>query len=192
MPGNRKDNEPTRIWFFLVTVESLTELQESKHTNMLARQYLKKNFAAPTRFFSSGRVAFQKTPEIYENSADRPKELISGAPAELTTKRVVRIYQEAKSATQSGRFNSSHWKLNWDVLGKGNRWENDLIGYQSSADYMQGTTMKFDTKEAAIRFAEGQGWDHYVQEPKKRHFRKKEYAMNFYHSSGPLKHIRTK
>ena len=52
--------------------------------------------------------------------------------------------------------------------------------------------MKFDTKDAAIRFAEGQGWSFYVQEPKKRHFRKKEYAMNFAHSSGPLKHIRTK
>ncbi|KAM9889263.1 hypothetical protein OXX79_012268 [Metschnikowia pulcherrima] len=52
--------------------------------------------------------------------------------------------------------------------------------------------MKFDTKESAIRFAEGQGWSFYVQEPKVRHFRKKEYAMNFAHSSGPLKHIRTK
>lgn len=32
-----------------------------------------------------------------------------------------------------GRHN---WKLDWDVLGKGHRWENDLIGYQSSSDYM--------------------------------------------------------
>ncbi|RCK60695.1 NADH-ubiquinone oxidoreductase subunit, mitochondrial [Candida viswanathii] len=120
------------------------------------------------------------------------KEIVSGAPRELVTSRVVRIYQEAKPATQSGHHNGSHWKLDWDVLGKGNRWENDLMGYQGSADYMQGTIMKFDTKEAAIKFAENQGWDHYVQEPKKRHFRKKEYSANFYHSAGPLKHIRTK
>ncbi|KAK6462818.1 ETC complex I subunit conserved region-domain-containing protein [Scheffersomyces coipomensis] len=119
-------------------------------------------------------------------------EIVSGAPKDLITSRVVRIYQEAKAATQSGHHNGSHWKLDWDVLGQGNRWENDLMGYQGSADYMQGTIMHFDTKEAAINFAERQGWDHYVQEPKKRHFRKKDYSANFYHSAGPLKHIRTK
>lgn len=117
---------------------------------------------------------------------------MSGAPSDLVTKRVVRIYKEAKPATQSSHHNGDHWKLDWDVLGSGNRWENDLIGYQGTADYMQGTIMKFDNKEAAIKFAQGQGWDHYVQEPKKKHFRKKEYAANFYHVAGPLKHIRTK
>ncbi|RLV93074.1 hypothetical protein JA1_002752 [Spathaspora sp. JA1] len=120
------------------------------------------------------------------------KEIVSGAPKELVTNRVVRIYQETKPATQSGVHNTRNWKLDWDVLGKGNRWENDLMGYQGSADYMQGTIMKFDTKDAAIKFAEGQSWDYYVQEPKHRHFRKKEYAANFFHSAGPLKHIRTK
>ena len=39
--------------------------------------------------------------------------------------------------------------------------------------------MKFDTKESAIKFAENQGWDHYVQEPKKRHFRKKIIQQTF-------------
>lgn len=128
-----------------------------------------------------------------ENVVDQvPNEIISGAPKELTTSRVVRIYQESKYATQSGTHNTDAWKLDWDVLGAGNRWENDLMGYQGSSDYMQGTIMKFDTKEAAIRFAQGQGWDHYVQEPNKRRFRKKDYSINFLHSKGPLKHIRTK
>ncbi|KAL7666574.1 NADH dehydrogenase [ubiquinone] iron-sulfur protein 4, mitochondrial [[Candida] zeylanoides] len=131
------------------------------------------------------------TPAVYDQSTT-PKELVSGAPRDLATKRVVRIYQEAKPATQSGHHNGDHWKLDWDVLGAGNRWENDLIGYQGTADYMQGTIMKFDTKQSAIAFARGQGWDHYVQEPKQKHFRKKEYAMNFFHVAGPLKHIRTK
>ncbi|PSK76842.1 hypothetical protein CJJ07_003347 [Candidozyma auris] len=154
---------------------------------MLSRSLLR----TQVRTFVRSSPILQK-PVLSDVSTVKPKEIVSGAPEELSTSRTVRIYKEAKPATQSGRHNGKFWKLDWDVLGKENRWENDLIGYQSSADYMQGTIMKFDTKEAAIRFAEGQGWSYYVKEPKERHFRKKEYAMNFFHSPGPLKHIRTK
>lgn len=154
---------------------------------MLSRGLLR----TQVRHISRTVPVFQK-PAIIDTSNIKSNEIVSGAPKELVTSRTVRIYKESKPATQSGRHNRKFWKLDWDVLGKENRWENDLIGYQSSADYMQGTIMKFDTKEAAIRFAEGQGWTYYVKEPKERHFRKKEYAMNFFHSAGPLKHIRTK
>lgn len=131
--------------------------------------------------------------DVFETVLSQPpNEIVSGAPQELATSRVVRIYRQAKPSTQSSNQNGKFWLLDWDVLAKGNRWENDLMGYQGSADYMQGTIMKFDTKDAAIKFAQGQGWDHYIQEPKERHFRKKEYATNFLHSSGPLKLIRTK
>lgn len=58
--------------------------------------------------------------------------------------------------------------------------------------YRQGTQMKFRTKDDAMRFAANQGWDFYVQEPHKRQFRVKQYATNFQHSPGKLKHIRTK
>lgn len=158
---------------------------------MLARTILKSVNKTTVRSLSNSAVLKQK-PVPYDDTKLRQNEVVSGAPEELTTNRVVRIYKEAKPATQQGKHQGKGWKLDWDVLGKGNRWENDLMGYQSSADYMQGTILKFDTKEAAIKFAQGQGWDHYIQEPKERHFRKKEYAMNFYHSPGPLKHIRTK
>lgn len=157
---------------------------------MLSRAITQSIKASNARFLSVSAVRAQKAPEVYEQV--KQNEIVSGAPKELTTNRVVRIYKEAKPATQSSNHNGAFWKIDWDILGKGNRWENDLIGYQSSSDYMQGTALKFDTKEAAIRFADGQGWDHYVQEPKKKHFRKKEYSVNFYHSAGPLKHIRTK
>lgn len=158
---------------------------------MLSRSIIKTVNLSGMRSLSSSALLRQK-PVPYDETKLRQNEVVSGAPEELTTNRIVRIYKEAKPATQSGKHQGKAWKLDWDVLGKGNRWENDLMGYQSSADYMQGTIMKFDTKEAAIKFAQGQGWDHYVQEPKQRHFRKKEYSSNFYHSPGPLKHIRTK
>ena len=122
------------------------------------------------------------------------KQLISGAPEELSVSgnRLVRIYKEAQSATQNGDKNTKFWRLEWDILGKGNRWENDLTGYQSTADYMQATRMNFTDKEEAVRFAESNGWDYYVTEPKGKKFKKKDYSANFYHSKGPLKHIFTK
>lgn len=66
------------------------------------------------------------------------------------------------------------------------------MGYASSGDYMQGTEVKFSSKDAAIRFATNQGWDYYIQEPHVRKFRPKSYSTNFEHSQGKLKHIRTK
>ncbi|EGS22049.1 NADH-ubiquinone oxidoreductase-like protein [Thermochaetoides thermophila DSM 1495] len=120
-----------------------------------------------------------------------PAGLISGAPMELQA-RTVRIYKPAKPATQSGEKNTQLWRMDWDVLGKGHRWENPLMGWQSSADFMQGTHLTFKTKEDAIAFAEKQGYEYFVQEPNERHFRPKAYANNFLYSPGKLKHIRTK
>ncbi|KAK9246191.1 ETC complex I subunit conserved region-domain-containing protein [Lipomyces tetrasporus] len=119
-------------------------------------------------------------------------DIISGAPEELSAKRIVRIYQRAKTAMQSGTWETKPWRLDWDIDQKSNRWENDMMGWHSSGDYMQATEVKFKSKEDAIRFATNQGWDYYIQEPHKRDFRPKQYATNFLHSPGPLKHIRTK
>ena len=142
-------------------------------------------------------VASVEVPEKVKEITDRTthgKQLISGAPEELSVSgnRLVRVYKEAQSATQNGYRNTKFWRLEWDILGKGNRWENDLTGYQSTADYMQATRLNFDTKEEAVRFAESNGWDYYVTEPKTKKFKKKDYSANFYHSKGPLKHIFTK
>ncbi|KAI1499400.1 NADH-ubiquinone oxidoreductase 21kDa subunit [Biscogniauxia marginata] len=120
-----------------------------------------------------------------------PAAVLSGAPIELQA-RTVRIYQPAKPATQSGNWGSHHWRMDWDILPKGHRWENPLMGWQSSGDYMQGTRIEFKTKEDAIRFAEKQGYEYFVQEPNKRAFTPKAYANNFLYSPSKLKHIRTK
>ncbi|ODA79718.1 hypothetical protein RJ55_05312 [Drechmeria coniospora] len=106
--------------------------------------------------------------------------------------RTVRIYKEAKPATQSGLFRGLHWRMDWDILPKGHRWENPLMGWQSSGDVMQGTHMNFSSKEDAIHFAEKQGYEYFVQEPNSRKFTPKAYANNFTYTPGKLKHIRTK
>ncbi|PGH26854.1 hypothetical protein AJ80_01435 [Polytolypa hystricis UAMH7299] len=117
--------------------------------------------------------------------------VLSGAPTDLQA-RTVRIYRPAKPATQSGTWGSHHWRMDWDTLSKGHRWENPLMGWQSSADAMQGTHINFKSKEDAIGFAEKQGYEYFVQEPNERVFRPKAYANNFLYESKPLKHIKTK
>jgi len=138
-----------------------------------------------------------------------PAGLLSGAPIDLQARTVrydkflrwlqlaslltaCSIFKPSKPATQSGEQAGSRWRMDWDVLGKGHRWENQLIGWQSSADAMQGTHINFKSKEDAIAFAEKQGYEYYVQEPNERHFASKAYANNFLYSPGKLKHIRTK
>lgn len=57
---------------------------------------------------------------------------------------------------------------------------------------MQGTHVNFRTKDEAIRFAQKQGYEYFVQEPNERRFVPKSYANNFVHSPGKLKNIKTK
>jgi len=82
--------------------------------------------------------------------------------------------------------------MDWDILQKGHRWENPLMGWQSSGDFMQGTHMNFETKDDAIRFAENQGYEYFVQEPNERRRLPKAYASQFVHIPGKLKEVRTK
>ena len=66
------------------------------------------------------------------------------------------------------------------------------MGWQSSADFMQGTHLNFDSKEDAIRFANKQGYEYFVQEPNERKFVPKAYANNFTYEPKRLKVIPTK
>ncbi|ANB12357.1 hypothetical protein AWJ20_607 [Sugiyamaella lignohabitans] len=82
------------------------------------------------RLLSTSRIAFQEAKTSAVTEAEKTEEVqefetISGAPADLTTNRIVRIFQESKATN-------------------------------------------------------------------KRDFKVKVYADNFFHSSGKLKHIRTK
>ena len=138
-----------------------------------------------------------------------PAAVLSGAPVDLQA-RTVRwvmgsfghqgtkltyshsIYRPAKTATQSGDWHGHHWRMDWDILQKGHRWENPLMGWQSSADYLQGTHLNFKSKDDAVHFAQKQGYEYFVQEPNERKFVPKAYANNFVHSPKKLKKIPTK
>ncbi|KAL8648363.1 MAG: hypothetical protein Q9210_005030 [Variospora velana] len=120
-----------------------------------------------------------------------PGAVLSGAPVDLQA-RTARIYRPAKTATQSGDWHGHHWRMDWDILHKGHRWENPLMGWQSSADFLQGTHLNFKSKEDAIMFAQKQGYEYFVQEPNERKIVPKAYANNFMHSPKKLKKIPTK
>ncbi|KIX08524.1 uncharacterized protein Z518_03180 [Rhinocladiella mackenziei CBS 650.93] len=148
-----------------------------------------------TAMVDHGTSCYSPVPKRVMNGSEpgevTPAAVLSGAPVDLQA-RTVRIYKPAKPATQSGTWGSHAWRMDWDVLGKGHRWENPLMGWQSSADFMQATRINFRTKEEAIAFAEKQGYEWYVQEPQVRRFVPKAYANNFLHEPNKLKHIKTK
>ncbi|KIJ45195.1 hypothetical protein M422DRAFT_167202 [Sphaerobolus stellatus SS14] len=118
-------------------------------------------------------------------------EIVSGAPVELRH-RVVRIFQPSRNTMQSGGAKGEKWRIDWDILPGGGRWQNPLIGWASSADYMQGTRVLFNSKEDAIAFAERQGWDYYVQPAAVKRIPPKNYSENFLYKPNKLRIIRTK
>lgn len=105
-------------------------------------------------------------------------DILSGAPANLHH-RSVRIYQNTKAATQSGTDSINHWRIDWDVQERDHSWENPLMGWSSSADFMQATHIKFKSKEDAIHFAEKQGWPYMVAKERVFRFIPKQYASNY-------------
>jgi NADH dehydrogenase (ubiquinone) Fe-S protein 4 len=50
------------------------------------------------------------------------------------------------------------------------------MGWGSTADYMQGTSMRFRTREAAIHFAEKQGWSYQVDKVQEARIPPKSYG----------------
>ncbi|KAL6248411.1 ndufs4 NADH dehydrogenase Fe-S protein subunit [Rhinocladiella similis] len=148
-----------------------------------------------TATIDHGTSKYSPVPKRVMNGSEpteiTPAAVLSGAPVDLQA-RTVRIYKPVRPATQSGTWGSHAWRMDWDPLPKGHRWENPLMGWQSSGDFMQGTNIKFKSKDDAISFAEKQGYEWYVQEPNERRFVPKAYANNFVHEPGPLKHIKTK
>jgi len=88
-----------------------------------------------------------------------------------------RIYKPAKTAMQSGRGNTKKWVL--DFAPRTARWRDPLMGWTSSDDTARQVRMCFESKEEAVAFAERNGLDYVVQEPKQRRVKPKSYSDNF-------------
>ncbi|RZC43288.1 Glyco hydro 20 and/or ETC C1 NDUFA4 domain containing protein [Asbolus verrucosus] len=102
---------------------------------------------------------------------------ITGVPEEHVKERLVRIFEPAKSAMQSGTDNTGHWAMDFETR---ERWENPLMGWCSSGDPLSNMQLEFTTKEEAIQFCEKNGWEWYVQESSfEKPFKPKSYGVNF-------------
>lgn len=101
---------------------------------------------------------------------------LSNIPVEQLETRTIRIYMPSKSATQSGTYGSNKWRIE---VNNQQRWENPLMGWASTGDPLSNFVMDFHDAESAIAYCKDQGWNYFVEEPKKTFVKPKSYAVNF-------------
>lgn len=90
-----------------------------------------------------------------------------------------RIFQPAKTAMSSGQAKTKQWVLEY---APGEAREIDpLMGWTGSSDTQAQVRVRFDSKEAALRYADAHGIEAMVVEPKKRkpNIRPGGYGDNF-------------
>jgi len=89
----------------------------------------------------------------------------------------VKIYKPAKAATQSGRARTVRWVLEYELPTP--RRPEPIMGWTSANDTLAQARMQFESREAAVAFAESQGWDYEVSEPQARTLSPRSYLDNF-------------
>jgi hypothetical protein len=89
----------------------------------------------------------------------------------------VRIYRQAKTATQSGRANTRRWVVEFEPESP--RRVEPLMGWTSSADTKGQVRLFFDSREAAVAYARKNGFMYSLEAPRERKARAKAYADNF-------------
>jgi len=92
---------------------------------------------------------------------------------------LAKIYQPARSAMQSGDAKTHHWVL--EFVPADAKVLDPLMGWTGSDDMNQQVRLRFDSREAAVAFAERHRIAHQVFEPKKRRhiLRQNGYGDNF-------------
>ncbi len=88
-----------------------------------------------------------------------------------------RIYSPSKTAMQSGKAKTGRWVLEFDPEQP--RRIDPLMGYTTSGDMKSQIRLFFDSKEAAIAYAEKHGLAFRVTEPKQPRRRQISYSDNF-------------
>ena len=90
-----------------------------------------------------------------------------------------RIYKPARNAMQSGSAKSKRWVLEFAPASR--REVDPLMGWTSSNDTQSQVKLRFDIKEAALEYAQENGIEAVVSEPKARkaNIRAGGYGENF-------------
>ncbi|MXU64615.1 ETC complex I subunit [Oceanomicrobium pacificus] len=92
---------------------------------------------------------------------------------------LARIYQPARTAMQSGQAKTHVWLLEF-VPEQAKRID-PLMGWTGSGDMNRQVTLRFDSKDAAVTYAERHGIAYRIEEPKPRKhiLRRAGYGDNF-------------
>ena len=88
-----------------------------------------------------------------------------------------RIYRPARTAMSSGQAKTRRWLLEFEPERP--RTIEPLMGYTSSDDMRSQISLQFDTKEDAIAYAERNGIEYKVFEPKDKARAQIAYSDNF-------------
>jgi hypothetical protein len=87
------------------------------------------------------------------------------------------IYQPAKSAMQSGVAKTKHWFVK--VLPEYAKSIDPTMGWVSSNDTNSQASLKFESREAAVKYAETNRFEYEIIEPSHNKIKPKSYASNF-------------
>jgi NADH dehydrogenase len=92
---------------------------------------------------------------------------------------LARIYKPARSAMQSGQGRTRHWVL--EFAPSQAKVLDPLMGWTGSGDMNGQVRLRFDTREAAVAYAERHGIPYQMSEPKRRQhiLRQNGYGDNF-------------
>ncbi len=90
---------------------------------------------------------------------------------------VARIYKPAKTAMSSGQAQTQRWVLEFEPERP--RTIEPLMGYTSSDDMLSQVRLNFDSKEAAVAYAERNRIDFIVFDPSDRQRAQISYSDNF-------------
>ena len=88
-----------------------------------------------------------------------------------------RIYQQPKTAMQSGRAGTGEWLLEFEPAAP--RRADPLMGWIGSADTRAQVHLRFESREEAVAFATREGLHYEIELPRTRKFVPKSYSDNF-------------
>ena len=89
----------------------------------------------------------------------------------------VRIYKPSKNAMQSGRAKARLWYIEPELQSA--RTPEPLMGWTSSEDTLNQIRLKFESADAAVQYAERQGWEYSFDAEQIRRVVPRNFADNF-------------
>ena len=89
----------------------------------------------------------------------------------------IKIYIPAKPSKQSGQGKSKKWLA--EYVSDVEKVKDTLMGWNSSLDTKTQIRLFFDTKDQAIEWAKKNNYQYFIEEPKSKKIKPKNYASNF-------------